>query len=106
MVRLLDFKLPVAGYILLVIVDMVITYIGVTHLGMIEGSITINYYGIELGVVLVFLLSVVLVILLRRLKNIRIFNKSTLLAAAPLLAIWMLFFIEMAAIINNLVLMG
>ena len=100
MARLLGFKLPLVGYIFLVIVDMVITYIGVTYLDMKEGSKTINYYGIELGVVLVFLLSVAIVIMLWKLRSIRIFNWATLLA------IWMLLFIEVAVIINNLVLMG
>lgn len=98
--RLLDFRLPMAAYILLVIADMAISYIGVTRFGMVEGSRLINYYGIELGVILVFFLSLVIAVTLWSFRKIRIFSKATLLA------IWMLFLIELAAVINNCVFLG
>jgi len=100
MVRLLDIRLPMTTYISLVVVDMTISYFGVTCFGMVEGSWLINYYGTELGVVLVFFLSLVIAITLWRLRDIRIFSK------AAILALWMLSFIELAAVINNLVLMS
>lgn len=99
MQRVIDVRLPMIVYILLVITDMVISYIGVTYYGMIEGSRIINYYGIELGVILIFLLSLVIAFVLWKLRNIKLFSR------AVLLAIWMLCFIELGAVINNIILM-
>jgi len=100
MTRFLDFRLPMIFYIALVIADMAISYIGVTQFGMMEGSLIINFYGIELGVLLVFLLSLFIVLALWKLRNIRLFSTATLLA------IWMLCLIESAVVINNIVLMN
>ncbi len=99
MVRLFDFKWPMVAYILLVVTDLTITYVGVTLFGMVEGSRIINYYGIELGVVVVFLWSLIIAYVLWKLKNIRLFKWATVLG------IWMLCLIELAAVINNLYLM-
>jgi len=99
MVRLLDFRRPMVAYILLVIADLTITYIGVAHLGMVEGSRVISYYGIELGVVVVLLWSMVIAYVLWKLRNIRLFMW------AATLGIWMLCLVELAAVVNNLVLM-
>lgn len=95
----LDLKWLMAAYILLVTFDLTITYIGVTHFGMTEGSRIINYYGIELGVVLVLLLSLVIADVLWKLRKISLFRK------AVVLAFWMLCLVELAAVINNLSLM-
>lgn len=100
MVKLLDLKWPMAAYILLVVADLTITYIGVTHFGMIEGSRIINYYGLELGIVLAFLLSLVIAYVLWKLRNVRLFKWATMLG------IWMLCFIQLAAVVNNLVLIS
>jgi len=95
----LDLKWLMAAYILLVTFDLTITYTGVTHFGMIEGSRTINYYGVELGVVLVFLLSLIIADVLWKLRKISLFRRATVSA------FWMLVLIELAAVINNLILM-
>lgn len=99
MVRILNIRWPITLCILLIITDMAISYIGVTYFGMVEGSRIINYYGIGLGVVLVFLLSLVIIYTLWRLRNTKLFSR------AVLLAIWLLCFVELAAVINNLILM-
>jgi len=96
---LLDLKWLMAAYILLVTFDLTITYIGVTHFGMIEGSRIINYYGIELGIVLMLLLSLIIADVLWQLRKIDLFRRATVLA------FWMLCLIELAAVINNLSLM-
>lgn len=99
MVKLFDLRWPMVTYILLVIADLTITYIGVAHLRMVEGSRIINYYGVELGIVVVFLWSMIIAYVLWILRNTKLFRWATMLA------IWMLCIIELAAVVNNLVLM-
>ena len=69
-------------FLLLVVVDMGLTYYGVQHLGMAEGSFIIGKAGLTSGIIIILALFFFTAFLLWRLRNYRVFKVASITGLA------------------------
>ena len=85
-------------FLLLVVVDMGLTYYGVKYLGMVEGSFIIGKAGLTSGIIIILALFFFIAFLLWKLRNYRVFKVASVAGLALMCGI------EMATLTHNLTL--